>query len=177
MRTRWGLLVIAVFLLGMFSGIALSKKSGAIGDSVYQGKTPDEAAAALMREAVARAKDDSWELLAVARAYYLGGNKEKGTALFNRVSANGESSDWAVIARTYWEAGEKDEAMQAFEKSLRINPNNEKVLAEFGAYLNVSGERERAEKMFANAFELGPKSAYLPTWAAGSYLGVVPRRR
>jgi len=66
----------------------------------------DDAAKALLRQAMVQGGDGSWERIAVGRVYYLGGMKSEGQAIFDQVlGKQDEGSDLIRVARVYRQAG------------------------------------------------------------------------
>ncbi len=125
--------VTAAFVLGAAFGAAAAKKP-AIDPSLYTGKQPAEAAAALLEVARRQAGKGSWENIAVGRVYYLAHKKSEGQAIFDSVlGQKAEGGDWIRAGRVYFEAGEWDRAKAAFDKVLDLNPKDEDWLAEIGA--------------------------------------------
>lgn len=176
MKTRSIVLIGMAFVLGTVIGAWAAKKGG-IDPSLYSGKPPKEAAAALLEAAKGMAeKEGSWERIYVGRGYYLGGRKEEGQALFDQVTSSKkiEGGDWIRIGRVYWEAGEWDKAKEAFAKALQKEPNDAPWLAEVGAYYNIKGDRAKAEEMFGKSFALEPNELWNTTKAAASYVNVIP---
>lgn len=144
---------------------------------LYRGKPEKEAAKALLDVALAQAGKGSWERIGVGRVYYLGGHKAEGQAIFDQVLAGKhEDSDIYRIARVYAEAGEWAKARPLFDRYLAANPNEERDLAEVGAFYLLNGDRETAERLFDRAFEIDRENPYLTARAAGAYLGVKPQQ-
>ena len=176
MKTKRTFALAVTFLLGTVVGAAAAKKM-AVDPALYTGKDKKAAGQALLQTArEISAKEGSWEKIAVGRAYYLGGLKAEGQAIFDEVtgSKKAEGGDWIRVGRVYYEAGDWDKAKAAFEKALAMEPNDAPWMAEIGAYYNVKGERARAEELFGKSFEIEPGEIWNTTKAAGSYLGVVP---
>jgi tetratricopeptide (TPR) repeat protein len=176
MNTKRTFALAVTFLLGTVVGAAAARKM-AIDPVLYLGKDKKEAGTALLREArELAASEGSWEKISVGRAYYLGGMKAEGQAIFDEVTGNqkAEGGDWIRVGRVYYEAGDWDKAKAAFEKAMALEPNDAPWMAEIGAYYNVKGERARAEELFGKSFELEPGEVWSTTKAAGSYLGVAP---
>ena len=163
----------SVFVFGITLG-AFAKKG--FDTSIYRGKDKKEAAKALLTLAEKQAGKGSWERIGVGRVYYLGGMKPEGQAIFDSVTAkNPEPTDWWRIGRVYWEAGEWDKAREAFEKSLAKNPNDDKGLAELGAYYLIQGDREKAEELFDRSMNIESGEVWNTSMIAGGYLGVHPQ--
>lgn len=171
-RWRWLAPSIALLATGLWTVAA--DKVGADRSS-YDGKSPKDAAAALLTIAEAQAGSGSWELIAVGRVRYLSGDKAGGQALFDRaVSKKAEASDWRRIAKVYAAAGEWDKAASACEKAQALKPNEDTLLAECGAFYNLKGDRAKAEGLFQRSFDADREDVWNTLAAAGSYLGVHP---
>ena len=165
-------LAAGLFVAGIGVGYAAQK----LAPSLYHGKAAPEAARALLEAARVQAGDEgSWELIAIGRIHYLGGQKAEGQAIFDRLLAGDhEDSDVYRIARVYREAGEWAKAKPLFDRYLAANPKDEKGLAEVGALYLLNGDREGAERLFDRSFAITPEVwATIP--AAGAYLGVAPQ--
>jgi len=162
-----------VFTLGVAAG-AFGKKG--FDTSLYRGKDKKEAAKSLLALAEKQAGKGSWERIGVGRVYYLGGMKSEGQRIFDEVTAKKpEPTDYWRIGRVYWEAGEWDKARESFEKSLAKNPNDDKGLAELGAYYLIKGDRAKAEEMFDKSFNIESGEVWNTGMVAGPYLGVRPQ--
>jgi tetratricopeptide (TPR) repeat protein len=173
MKNKSAVLLSVVFALGIAAG-AMGKK--AFDSSLYRSKSKKEAAQGLLQLARTQAGKGSWERIGVGRVYYLGGMKAEGQAIFDEVTAKKpEPTDWWRIGRVYWEAGEWDKAREAFEKSLAKNPNDDKGLAELGAYYNLKGDRAKAEELFDKSFNIESGEVWNTGMIAASYLGVKPQ--
>ncbi len=156
-------------------GIAQVRRASFTPDLIA-GKTAAEKAAAFLDGAVEMSGNGSWELIAIGRAWYLGGNKEKGQALFDRVTSNKkvESSDWYRIGHVYAEAGERDKAKAAFDKFGALESGSEKNMILYGAALLVTGDQAEGEEHIAQAMTKRPRDFWGWTAAGGAYLGVMP---
>lgn len=173
MRIRSVVIAVMLFALGVVVGVAAKR----IDPSTYRGKSKEEAARALLKIAEQQAGKGSWERIAVARVYYLGGMKAEGQRIIDSVtSRKPEGGDWFRIGRVYWEAKEWDKAEAAFEKSLQIEANAEKDWAEVGAYHMLRGDRAKAEEMFDRSFKLESGEVWATVMMAGSYLDVPPQQ-
>ncbi|HEV7241927.1 MAG TPA: tetratricopeptide repeat protein [Thermoanaerobaculia bacterium] len=174
MKTKTTLTMIAVFTLGIAVGAFAAKKT--FDSALYRGQDKKEAGKALLEMAKKQAGKGSWERIGVGRVYYLGGMKAEGQAIFDEVTAKKpEPTDWWRIGRVYWEAGEWDKARAAFEKSLDKNPNDDKGLAELGAYYLLKGDREKAEELFDKSYSIEQSEVWNTSMIAGAYLGVKPQ--
>ena len=176
MRARAQLL-IAVFLAGAAAGAYAAKKI-AVGPEAFRGKSPEQAAAELLRAAGLLAENDSWQNIAVGRVLYLTGSKAEGQAIFDRVlgSPKAEPGDLVRVGRVYREAGEWDRARSLFDRVLGAAPKDEDWSAEIGAYYLLAGDRATAETLFARSFAEDPSNVYNSADVAGAFLGLAPRR-
>jgi len=173
MTKKTTLALFVVFTLGIAAG-AFGKK--AFDTSLYRSKDKKAAAQALLSVARQQAGKGSWERIGVGRVYYLGGMKAEGQAIFDEVTAKKpEPTDWWRIGRVYYEAGEWEKARTAFEKSLEKNPNDDKGLAELGAYYLLKGDRAKAEELFDRSFNIESGEVWNTGMIAGAYLGVKPQ--
>ena len=147
------------------------------GPALYHGQEGPAAAKGLLDIALAQAgKNGSWERIGVGRAYYLGGFKAEGQAIFDALLAGRhEDSDVFRIARVYQEAGEWDKARPMFDRYLADNPREEKDLAEVGAYYLLNGDRAAAERLFDRSYEVEREELWATLDIAGAYLGVRPQ--
>jgi len=138
---------------------------------LFSGKEAKAAASSLLAAAEEQAGSGSWELIGVGRVYYLSGDKEKGQAIFNRVTAKKlEKSDVMRIGRVYQEAGEWDKAAIEFQRVLTMDAKDDSGMAEIGAYYNLHKDRAKAEELFSR----NNTNVWNTLAAAGSYLGVNP---
>ena len=161
----------ALFVMAAPAGFAAQK----VAPSQYHDKDKQDAAHALLEVAKAQAGKGSWERIAVARIYYLGGFKPQGQAIFDEVLANDpEGTDLFRIARIYRQAGEWERARALFERALRENPKDSKGMAEVGAYYLLAGDRAAAENLFDRSFKREDE-LWSTVAAAGAYLGVAPQ--
>lgn len=173
MKSKASIAFSLVFLLGIAAG-AFGRKG--FDTSLYRGKEKQAAGRALLELAEKQAGKGSWERIGVGRVYYLAGMKAEGQAIFDAVTAKKpEPTDWWRIGRVYWEAGEWDKARAAFEKSLAKNRKDDKGLAELGAYHLLKGDREKAEELFDQCFNIEQDEVWNTAMIAGGYLGVRPQ--
>ena len=174
LRRRAWIGAALVFFLGAASGFAAAKIK--VTPSSFTGKSPQEAAAALLDAGQTIAGAGSWERIFVGRTRYLGGDKAAGQAAFDAIvnGAKAEGGDYVRVGRVYWEAGEWDKARPLFDKALALEPKDADWLAEIGAYYNLKGDRAHAEELFARSLAEDPANVYNVTKMAGSYLGVAP---
>ena len=173
MKRRSAVFTVVVFTLGLAVGAFAAKKK--IDPATYKGKSTKEAAMALLELAKPQAGKGSWENIAVGRAYYAGGMKSEGQAIFDKLR-NPEDSDWIRIGRAYYDAGDWEKAKVAFDKALAKAPKDAPWLIEVGSYYNLKGDRKKAEELFERAFAIESGEVWQTVNAAGSYLGVEPLR-
>lgn len=164
------------FVAGAAAGLAGAPKRTIL-PSLYEGKPPQEAAAALLPIAKEIAESGSWENIFVGRVHYLGGQKAEGQKIFDAVTGSRKvaASDWFRIGKVYFEAGEWEKAQAAFDQVLTKAPDDEDWIAEIGAYYNLKGDRKKAEELFARSFKADANNVWNTAKVAGSYLGVVPQ--
>lgn len=175
MRLRFVVGGGAVFAMGVVVGLALAADKK-VDPSVYVGKQPEQAARALLEAAQVQAGDGSWQNIAVARVYYLMGDRAAANAVLDRfTSGKMKSNDWIRVGRLYVEAGEWDKAREAFDRLLAVDPDDPDYQAEIGAFYNLHGDRARAEELFARSFAKDPSDVWATVNAAGSYVKVPPQ--
>jgi tetratricopeptide (TPR) repeat protein len=170
MNIRFGIVPVTLLVLGMGVGYAAKP----IEQSSYRSLSKEDAARALLTEAMVQADNGSWEEIAVGRVYYLGGMKPEGQAIFDNVLANQDASDLFRVARVYCEAGEWARAKPLFDEAIRMEPKEAKWLAEVGAFYLLNGDRETAEALFDRSFKRDSE-LWATVAAAGAYLGVKPQ--
>ena len=167
-------LAAGCLLFGVGVGFAAKDKGGP-GMELIRGKPAKEAGLAALQEAEKLAGNGSWELLGVARIYYLSGDKAKGQALIDRVlGGKAEGSDWHRAGQIYADANENDKAEAAFLKALAADPKDDTGQSEVGAWYIRIGQREKGEELFAKAFAKNPDELWHYTRAAEAFLGVPP---
>ena len=168
-------LVLAGVAFGASAGYAARPVGPGI--AVIEGKPAREAGLAALAEAQILAGKGSWELIAVGRAYYLSGDKARGQALFDQVTAGKQaSSDWQRIAQVYADAGENDKVAASYERMLALDPKDDSGQAEVGAWYLRVGDRARGEALVGNAMRRHPKEPWHYIVAAEALLGVPPSR-
>lgn len=167
-------LAASCLTLGMSIGYAAKAKGP--GMTLVAGKPAKDAGLAALQEAEQLAADGSWELIGVARVYYLSGDKAKGQALIDKVlSGEAGSSDWHRIAQLYAEAGDTARAEEFFQKALIAEPKDDSGQAEVGAWYIRRGQREKGEELLAKAFTRNPDEFWHYVRAAEAYLDVAPK--
>jgi tetratricopeptide (TPR) repeat protein len=156
-------------------GVALGfgKKEKSPGIDAIRGKPPQEAGLAALQEAQKLAGDNSWELLGVARVYYLSGDKAHGQAVMDQVlKSKPAASDWQRVGEIYAQANEPQQAEAAYEKALAGDPKDDNERAEIGAWYIRIGQRDKGEELFSQAFARNPDDVWHYLRAAEAFLGV-----
>lgn len=157
-------------------GIGYAAKVKGPGMSIISGKPAKEAAMASLQEAERLAGKGTWELLGIARVYYLSGDKAHGQSLIDKVmSGENAASDWHRIALIYAEAGENAKAESFFQKALVAEPKDDTGQAEVGAWYIRTGQREKGEELFNKAFARNPDELWHYVRAAEALLSVPPK--
>ena len=156
-------------------GIAQVRRASFTPDLIA-GKTTEDKAAAFLDGAVEMSGNGSWELIAIGRAWYLGGHKDKGQALFDRVTTNKkvESSDWYRIGHVYAEAGERDKAKAAFDRFGAMEAGSDKSMILYGAALLAAGDQAGGEEHIVRSMTKRPRDFWGWVATGGAYLGVLP---
>lgn len=174
---RLPIVIAIVFILGITVGSWAAKKRR-VGPAAWSGVSPTEAAANLLDHAVELAETGSWENIHLGRTYYLSGDKARGEAIFARYQqGKAEPSDLIRIGRVYAQAGDWEKAKAVFDRVVSMDPKDADWLVEVGAYYNLNGDRAHAEGLFARGFDTAPRHLDNTLDAAGSYLGLPPRKR
>src|SRR5215471_17194709 len=89
----------AMLIVGFAAGTAFAKKNPTTPD-LCVGKSAKDAAAALLTKAREYAGDGSWENIAVARVYYLTGQKDEGERILQATATKkNDPSDWIRVGR------------------------------------------------------------------------------
>jgi tetratricopeptide (TPR) repeat protein len=168
--------VLAAACLTLGFGVGYAAKAKGPGITLIAGKSSKDAGLAALQEAERRAGDGSWELIAVARVYYLTGEKAKAQALLDQVIKGEEpgASDWHRIGQLYADAGENARAEEFFLKALAEEPREDRYQAEVGAWYIRTGQREKGEALMAKAFTINAEEFWHYVRAAEALLGVAP---
>jgi tetratricopeptide (TPR) repeat protein len=168
--------VMAAACLTAGVGIGYAAKTKGPGMGIISGKPAKEAGVAALKEAERLAQGGSWELIQIARVYYLSGDKATGQAMLEKVvSGSSESSDWFRAARVYAEAGENAKAEELFQRSLAAEPKDDTGQAEVGAWYIRIGQREKGEELLAKAFARNSEEIWHYVRAGEAYMGVSPK--
>jgi tetratricopeptide (TPR) repeat protein len=169
---------LAAGCLAFGLGVGLAAKEKPPGMDLIRGKPAKEAALAALQEAEKLAGSGSWELLGVARVYYLSGDKAKGQVLIDRIlNAKPKASDWQRAGEIYADAGEPLKAEEAFQKTLIAGPKDDTGMAEIGAWYIRTGQRAKGEELLSQALARNPSELWHYVRAAAeALLGVPPGR-
>ena len=170
-------LAAGCLVFGIGVGFAAKEKSPGI--DLMRGKPAREAGLAALQQAEKLAGSGSWELLGVARVYYLSGDKNKGQALIDRVlTAKAQGSDWQRAGEIYAAAGETAKAEEQFQKMLAADPKqkDDTGRAEIGVWYIRIGQRDKGEELLAQALARNPDEMWHYVRAAEAYLGLPPGR-
>jgi predicted Zn-dependent protease len=168
--------VMAAACLTAGVGIGYAAKTKGPGMTLVTGKPAKEAGIAALKEAERLAEGGSWELIQIARVYYLSGDKATGQAMLDKVlSTSKESSDWVRIARVYAEAGENAKAEELFLRVVAADPKDDSGQAEVGAWYIRTGQREKGEELLAKAFARNSEEIWHYVRAGEAYMGVSPK--
>ena len=170
--------VTIAFLLGLAVATYAAKKPG-VTPSMWQGASPEDAAAALLERGKDFAGNGSWENIQVGRVLYMSGKKDEAEAIWDEYRSRPKlkADELVRIARAYAHADEWEKAKPLFDQVAQLEPKDTDWLVEIGAFYNLNGDRETAEMYFARGFEQEPRNLRNTLTAAGSYVGVPPRQR
>jgi tetratricopeptide (TPR) repeat protein len=164
-------------LAGMGVGFAAKEKSP--GMDLMRGKPAREAGLAALGQAEKLAGTGSWELLGVARVYYLSGDKARGQALVDKVlNGKAEGGDWQRAGEIYAETGENPKGEEQFQRVLAADKKqkDDTGRAEIGAWYIRTGKRDKGEELLTQALTKNPDEMWHYLRAAEAYLGVAPGR-
>jgi tetratricopeptide (TPR) repeat protein len=166
----------ACLALGATIGAAARDKSIFPGIELIRDKPAREAGLAALQEAETLAgPKGTWELISVARVYYLTGDKARGQALIDKVmSGKTVHSDWLRIGQLYADAGEVSKASGYFQRTIAATPRDDSGEAEIGAWYIRVGQREQGEALLAKAFAKNPDETWHYIRAAEGLLNVSP---
>ncbi len=101
-------------------------------------------------------------------------NKEAEiTSLRQKADRTGDSTNWYVLARTYAELGDADNAFDAYDRALLASRSADAPVAKnYGLYLVQVNQNKRAEVVLSKAYRLNQQDAEVN--AALRKIGVVP---
>jgi len=107
-------LTVACASLALGVCIGLSAKDKLPGFEILQGKPPKEAGVAALQEAEKLAGNGSWELIAIARVYYLSGDHAKAQSLIDRaLSHKPKATDFQRVGEIFAAAGDSAQGQQS----------------------------------------------------------------
>lgn len=173
---KMAVVALAATCLTLGIGVGYAAKAKGPGMSLVTGKPAKEAGLAALQEAETLAGSGSWELIGVARVYYLSGDKAKGQALLDKVmSGKTQASDWQRIGMLYAEAGENAKAEEYFLKALADGPKDDTGQAEVGAWYIRTGQRQKGEELLAKALARNPDELWHYVRTAEAFLNVAPK--
>jgi tetratricopeptide (TPR) repeat protein len=154
---KFSVVALAAACLTLGMGIGYAAKVKGPGMTLVVGKPAKEAGLAALQEAERLAGSGSWELLGVARVYYLSGDK---------------ASDLHRVGQIYADAGENAKAEEYFQKALASDPKDDRGQAEVGAWYIRTGQREKGEELMAKAFARSPDELWHYVRVAEALLAV-----
>jgi Tfp pilus assembly protein PilF len=164
-------LSFASLALGVCIGLAAKEKLPGI--ELVRGKPPREAGMAALERAEQLAKNGSWELISIARVYYLSGDKAKGKSLIeSALSHRPKATDFQRVGEIYADAGENVEADRYFQQALAADARDDTGQSEMGAWYIRTGRREQGEDLLARALAKNPQEVWHYIRAGEAYLGV-----
>jgi tetratricopeptide (TPR) repeat protein len=165
----------ASLALGLCIGLSAKEKSPGI--EMLRGKPPKEAAAAALQRAETLAGKGSWELIAIARVYYLSGDHEKAQSLIDRaLSHKPKATDFQRVGEIFAAAGENAKAEDYFQRALAADPGDDTGQSEVGAWYIRTGRREQGEDLLAKALAKNPEEVWHYVRASEAYLSIPPGR-
>ncbi len=140
--------------------------------ALYEGKSAEVGAQALVDQALKISQNDPWVSLTAARVLYLGGNKAAGQAIvdkFSGASLDGESL--LVIAGMYAQAGEFDRAEPYLRKAYASDDDPDTIVQVAYLYL-AHGDRAKGEEALAKIFSRPDSDPETLLKAAAGFLKV-----
>jgi Flp pilus assembly protein TadD len=167
------IMAVAGISLSLGVGIGMAARLAGTGISVIADKPDKEAGLAALAEAERLAGKNPSDLIAIGRVYYLSGDRARAEALFDRaVSGKPKSGKYQLMAEVYADAGDTAKAEATYGRMLALDPDEESLRAEVGAWYIRIGQRAKGEQLLAKAFQTGPHDSSLYLRAAESLLGV-----
>jgi tetratricopeptide (TPR) repeat protein len=164
-------LTCASLTLGVCIGIAAKDKSPGI--ELLRGKPPKEAGLAALQQAEQLAGNGSWELISIARVYYLSGDHAKAETLIQRaLSHKPKATDFQRAGEVYADAGDKAQAEKYFQQALAADAKDDTGQSEIGAWYIRNGERDKGEELLGKALARNPEEVWHYVRAGEAYLGV-----
>ncbi len=100
------------------------------------------------------------QLLEEADELRRNGRYDEARSLYERVLA--EQSElamaWWGLAHTVMNQGEFELAVEHFERAIELEPDNQRILYDFGMMYTMLGEYEAAAPLFNRVVEIAPDS-------------------
>lgn len=164
-------LAFASLTLGVCIGLAAKDKF--LGIDLLRGKPPKEAAVAALQAAEHLAGNGSWELISIARVYYLSGDRAKAQELIDRaLSRKPKATDFQRVGEIYSDGGDKSQADSYFQRAVAADPKDDTGQSEIGAWYIRNGQRDKGEELLAKALAKNPDDVWHYIRASEAYLGV-----
>jgi Tfp pilus assembly protein PilF len=161
----------ASLALGLCIGLAAKDKSPGI--DLVRGKPPKEAGVSALQAAEHFAGNGSWELISIARVYYLSGDRTKAQELIDRaLSHKPKATDFQRVGEIYADAGDNTQAESYFQRALAADPKDDTGQSEIGAWYIRHGQRDKGEDLLAKALAKNPEEVWHYVRASEAYLGV-----
>jgi tetratricopeptide (TPR) repeat protein len=161
----------ASLTLGVCIGLAAKEKLPGI--ELVRGKPPRDAGIAALQQAEQLAGNGSWELISIARVYYLAGDHARAESLIQRaLSHKPKATDFQRVGEIYADAGDKVQADSYFQQALAADPKDDTGQSEMGAWYIRSGQRDKGEELLAKALAKNPEEVWHYVRAGEAYLGV-----
>jgi tetratricopeptide (TPR) repeat protein len=116
-------------------------------------------------EAEAAVPEDAFVRFFIGSAYSLNGDNENAVTwlkLSTQAPARGEfkSAVWGTLGDALYSSNRFNEAWQAYEESLKLDPDNATALNNYAYYLSVQGTQlEKAIEMSKKSLEFEPENA------------------
>jgi len=124
------------------------------------------------KEALERFPKDTDFLTMAGIGAWQSKNSSQAIALFESIVPLAKNNDallsrtWSFLGDLYYAAGKPDKSFQAYEKSLKINPDQPGTLNNYAYFLSLEGKKlQKAYEMSQKSIEAEPKNAtYLDTF-------------
>jgi tetratricopeptide (TPR) repeat protein len=113
-------------------------------------------------------------VVALATCVAHGASKDaEVAALQQRAKRTAQPVDWYVLARTYAEMGDADNAIDAYDRAVLASDSRDVQIAKaYGLYLTQLNQNKRAEVVLTKAYQLNPLDEEVN--AALRKIGIVP---
>lgn len=137
-------------LAGMFFTLLLGLFLGSLIPGMMDGGAGHGPAGVPQAESAAPPADDWRDRLPHLMREKLAEHEKK------TVQDPGDAGAWAALGNLYFDAGRSGEAIDAYGRSLEINPRNPDVLTDLGIMYREAGQPERAIASFRQASSVDP---------------------